>query len=159
MRSSWNTCLIGRGQSRHRLWRRALSHRPGYSLVELVSALIILGVVFTLSISILTNVAYQRRAAEQRQFALQHAANLLEQFTSHPWSELPPGSQKLQPPSPDLLSMLPELDQQVEVQIVKDELDAKRVSVAVTWKNRHGQFQSPVRLSGWVFPLEKGAPL
>ena len=128
-------------------------HRRGFTLVELTSAMILLGVVFTVSISILAAVARERRSAEQRQFALQHATNLLERITGIGWSKLSPGTQKTDPLPAELQALLPNFEQHVEVTTLPEELNSKLVSVSVSWKNREGQVIAPVHLSAWVYPL------
>jgi type II secretory pathway pseudopilin PulG len=125
--------------------------RRGFTIVELISTLILLGVVFTVSISVLAAVARERRSTEQRQYALQHAANLLEHATARGWSALPSGPQELASASADLQTLLPELDQRLEVTEADDH--AKRLTVSVRWKNRHGQFVSPIQLTAWVYPI------
>jgi prepilin-type N-terminal cleavage/methylation domain-containing protein len=137
---------------------RRLKHvrRRGFTIVELICTLILLGVVFTVTISVLTAVGRERRSTEQRQYALQHAANLLEHATAQDWSKLPEGPQELPTASADLQALLPELDQRLEV--TKATEGAKRLTVSVRWKNRHGQLVSPLQLTTWVYPIEEPQP-
>jgi type II secretory pathway pseudopilin PulG len=128
--------------------------RGGFTIVELISTLVLLGVVFTVTISLLAAVGHERRSTEQRQYALQHAANLLEHATARGWSKLQEGRQELGSAPADLQALLPELDQQLEVTKASD-VTAKRLTVSVGWKNRHGQFVSPIQLTTWVYPIEE----
>src|SRR5258708_6372984 len=109
--------------------------RRGFTIVELIAALILLGILFTLSITVLTVVARERRSAEQRQFAVQHAANLLERTVMRAWSELSPGPQTLEPASAELSLLLPDLERRVEVTQLKPDYDSKLVAVTLRWKN------------------------
>lgn len=138
---------------RANLCRGASCRSRGFTIVELIAALILLGVVFTTSISMLIVVARERRGAEQRQFARQHAANLLERHSARGWSELAPGMQTLAPASTELQSLLPDLDQRVEVTELKQEFNSKLLTVTIRWRNLHGQPVAPVQLSAWVYPL------
>lgn len=131
--------------------------RRGFTIVELISTLILLGVVFAVSISLLSAVGRERRSTEQRQYALQHVANLLEHATAQGWSKLQEGPQELGPASADLQALLPELDQQLVVAKATD-ANAKRLIASIRWKNRHGQFVSPIQLTTWVYPIEESQP-
>jgi len=132
--------------------------RHGFTLIELISTCILLGVVFSVSIPLLTVVAHERRSAEQRQFALQHAANLLEHTTTKSWTQLPVGEQTLTAAPTDVQMLLPGLERQVEVKELSEEPRSKQVAVSIRWKSRTGQLVAPVRLSAWVYPIEEGQP-
>ncbi len=142
--------------------RAGCSERPvarrGFTLIELIATCILLGVVFSVSIPLLTVVAQERRSAEQRQFALQHAANLLERATTKSWSELPVGDQSLTDAPADVQTLLPGLERQVEVKELSETPRSKQVTVSIRWKSRSGQLVAPVRLSAWVYPNGEGQP-
>lgn len=147
--------LPGRSQPaaiRHR------SRRSAYSLVELIAAMILLGVVFTVSISMLAAAARQRRGIEQRQFAIQHAANLLERTMTRTWSELPVGPQTLDPSPSDVQAILPGLDCRIDVKDLPSEAVSKLVTVTIRWKDLSGHELAPVHLSAWMYPLEAESP-
>lgn len=132
----------------------AFAVRRGFTVVELLSALVLIGVVFTVSISLLLAVAHERRFAQQRQFAMQHAANLLERSTARGWAGLADGPQPIEPAHADLTDLLPELDRRIDVTSTSEDFDARRVTVSIRWKNRTGQFVAPIRLTAWVYPPE-----
>lgn len=136
---------------------RGTALRSGYSLVELISAMIVLGIVFTISISILATTAKQRIATEQRQFALQYAATLLERATIKEWAGLTEGPQEIPPATDDAKAMLPGLEANVHVKELTDDGNAKLVAVTVRWTGRAGQVNAPVQLTAWVFPRKGGA--
>ena len=132
--------------------------RRGFTLIELIATCILLGVVFSVSIPLLTVVAHERRSVEQRQFALQHAANLLERATTKSWSDLPVGNQELADAPVDVQTLLPGLERQVEVAELPETLRSKQVTVSIRWKSRTGQLVAPIRLSAWVYPIGEGQP-
>ncbi len=132
--------------------------RRGFTLVELISTCILMGVVFSVSIPLLTVVAHERRTAEQRQFALQHATNLLERTLTRTWSELPVGNQELAAAPADVQTLLPGLDRQVDVRELTEEPRSKQVSVSIRWHGRSGELVAPIRLSAWVYPNGEGQP-
>ena len=145
----------GEGTSRRIPGLRA---RRGFTLVELISTCVLLGVVFSVSIPLLVTVARERLSAEQRQFALQHATNLLERAVVQDWSELPPGEQTLTAAPPDVLAMLPGLERQLTVTELSDEPRSKQVAVSIRWQGRAGHPVAPLALSAWVYPVQEGQP-
>ena len=132
--------------------------RCGFTLIELISTCILLGVVFSVSVPLLMLVAQERKSAEQRQFAIQHAANLLEHVTAKSWAELSTGEQELTAAPDDLPIVLPGLERHIEVQELKEEPRSKQVAVSIRWKNRSGQLVAPIRLSAWVYANGEEAP-
>lgn len=132
--------------------------RSAFTLVELIATLILLGVVFTVSISILGTSARQRRATEQRQFAIQHAANLLERTMMRTWSELPAGPQTLEPPPTDVEAVLPGLSRRVEVSDLPQDVATRLITVTVRWKDLSGRELAPVHLSAWMHSMEQASP-
>ena len=147
-RTSWQHVLRGEGNGARR----------GFTLIELFAACILLGVVFSVSIPLLTVVAHERRSAEQRQFALQHATNLLERATIKSWSELSVGNQELTAAPTDVQTLLPGLERRVEVKELSAAPRSKQVEVSVRWKSRSGELVAPLRLSAWVYPNGEGQP-
>lgn len=150
LRNETNQC-VSRCQSAH----ASIYHRPGFTIVELIAALILLGIVLTLSITLLGVVTHQRYISEQRQFALQHAANLLERTASSGWSRLQAGPQAIDPAPVDVTSILPKVDRRIEVTLLPDEFHSKLITVSISWQHQSQQIVSTVRLSGWVYPLEE----
>ena len=132
--------------------------RCGFTLIELIATCILLGVVFSVSIPLLTVVAQERRSAEQRQFALQHATNLLERAMTNGWSQLPVGQQALTAAPADVQTLLPGLERQVEVKELSEKPRSKQVVVSIRWKNRTGQLVAPIRLSAWVYQIGEVQP-
>ena len=103
-------------------------------------------------------VAQERRSAEQRQFALQHATNLLERATTRSWTELPVGKLEFTAAPADVQSLLPGLEQQVEVKELAETPRSKQVTVSIRWKSRSGELVAPLRLSAWVYPNGEAQP-
>lgn len=100
-------------------------------------------------------VAHERRSTEQRQFALQHAANLLERTTQQEWSKLTPGAVALQDAEEELRLILPGLEQQVLVHEVAGEAQARQIVASVRWKNKTGEYVQPLKLSTWRYQIDE----
>jgi type II secretory pathway pseudopilin PulG len=137
---------------------RARPNRDGTTLAELIIALMLLGAATAVMLPLMVSVAAQRRAAEQRQLALFAAENLLDDLAATPWGELTQEalSQRLARGDETAAPRtLPGLDRQVTV-IDRPDESARQITVQLRWKNRAGDFTTPVRLSAWRFaPLEK----
>ena len=95
-------------------------------------------------------VARERRSAEQRQFALQHATNLLEAARTRDWSDLEPGELTVPDPDRDLQAVLPGLQQTLVVKQLAGEIDSRQIIASIRWQNRAGELVSPLRLIAWV---------
>lgn len=147
---------IQSAESRDRLRRDGtLTQQRGFTLIELIATCTLLGVVFTVAIPLLLLVAQERRSADQRQFAMQHAANLLERTTATGWKGLAVGDLELPAPPDDLVTLLPGLERRVEVKDLADTLRSKHVTASIRWKNRTGEYGPPIRLSAWVYSTEE----
>ena len=128
------------------------SCRAGMTLVEVAVAAAILAAVLATSVKMIHSFGNQQRGATQRVIALLTVQNTMEQLTNRPWGELPPGELNgLTIPEP-VASVLS--DAKVTATIVDegDEISAKRISIALSWKDPIGRDARPARLVSWVFP-------
>lgn len=125
--------------------------RRGISLIEMVGTLTLLGVMFAITVPMLLAVARERQASQQRQFALQHAANLLEHPVTRRWQELEPGELNLPDAPSDLRTILPGLERTLTVQDVAAESACRQITAVVRWQASSGDWASPVRLCTWVY--------
>jgi Tfp pilus assembly protein PilV len=124
--------------------------RAGFSLAELIIALLLLGTVTAVLMPLLLSVTAQRRAGELRQVALIHAENLLDDLLSRPWAEITQDTLARQLAAEKTELPLPGLERTVVVNSQIND-DAKQITVELRWRNRAGQFTAPLRLSGWAF--------
>ena len=131
------------------------SHRRGFTLVEMIGTCLLLGVLFAITVPMLVLVARERHSTEQRQFALQHAANLLEQSAMRDWAELDSGELSLSDADSDLQAMLPGLERSLVVTPGENDLESRQITATVRWRNRAGDLVAPLRLSAWVYPTKE----
>ena len=129
--------------------------RAGFTIVEMIGSCVILGILFSITVPMFLVIARERRTTEQRQFALQHAANLLEQASAHQWSELEPGPLTMADADKDLESVLPGLDRTLVVKQNEGEPPSRQIVASVRWKNHTGQLVPPLQLSAWVYPTDE----
>lgn len=137
--------------------RHTVRGRRAFTIVELIGTVILLGVVFTCSISVLIAVARERKSTEQRQHALQYANNVLEHATTLPLDGLTSGRQEIPAASSELLVMLPELDQTLELSEPAAD-GGRQFAVSIRWKNQQGRLVAPVQLVTWVYPRGEVQP-
>ena len=123
----------------------------GFTLIELVGTCVILGSVFSIVVPMMLIVARERRSTEQRQFAMQHAANLLDDSTAESWDKLSPGELSLPVASEDLISVLPDLQRSLVVRQIQGDLPSRQIVATVRWRGASGKMDSGVKLSTWVF--------
>ncbi len=136
--------------------------RAGFTLLELIVALLLLGAASAVLLPVLVTVSAQRRAAEQRQYALILAENLLDDLVARPWDDITQDSSAAVVAgvhAPDELQrlILPDLERVVKVTHGSDAL-TKQVSLELRWRNRAGDFTRPIRLSAWKFAPPEGSP-
>jgi type II secretory pathway pseudopilin PulG len=135
--------------------RQGLELRGGFTIIEMIGTCLLLGILFSMTIPMLLLVARERRSAEQRQFAMQQAANLLERATKRDWSDLEPGELSIPDPDRDLQAVLPGLQQTLVVKQLADEFDSRQIIASIRWQNRAGELVSPLRLSAWVHSMKE----
>jgi prepilin-type N-terminal cleavage/methylation domain-containing protein len=121
--------------------------RRGMTLIELVVAAALLATVLVVCLQLLAATALQRRAANQRQLALQEVENTIERLTAKPWNELTPQTTVQLPAA--VRSRLPGAELKVEVATAPAEPSAKRIAVSLRWKDHSGQFTKPVAIVTW----------
>jgi prepilin-type N-terminal cleavage/methylation domain-containing protein len=129
--------------------RHPRPNRRGFTLLELMLALMLLGLFAALLAPLLLASARERRTAVQEQLALQLAANQLERSTQADWSELDQYAMATAVPVPENIARwLPGVERTVQATATGD---GRRIVVTVTWDQRPGVPHKPVVLEGWSF--------
>lgn len=101
-------------------------------------------------------VAQQRRLARQQAVAMTEAGNLMEELASRPWSQIDAKQTASLGLSEECRRVLP--DGQLHVDVVAEDLDAKRISLRIDWRGAAGRRSEPVRLVAWKYRHEEAAP-
>jgi len=128
-----------------------LSPSRGFSILEVLVAMSILGVLFVTIVPILGWAAEQRHNADQRQFALQEVSNLMEHASLQPWDKLTQESLAHVPLSSEAQNVLKNAQLEIRAIDHADTPPAKQVTITLRWKDRTGTFVRPVRLTTWFF--------
>jgi prepilin-type N-terminal cleavage/methylation domain-containing protein len=136
---------------RGRLLTHEARSRRGFTLVELIVTMVLLGTVMVTVVPLLGWVNIQRRAADVRLFAGQETANILERFTIRYWDEITQKSADKIEISDQTAQLLKELSLKVTVLEMDSELPSKRITVELSWNNRAGDRVTPARLTSFVY--------
>lgn len=132
---------------------RRRSRRRAFTLLELIATCLLLTILFTLIVPLLLTTQRQQQATDRRVFATTLASNLLERWTAREYADLNVGEHQTVELPADAIAVLPESTAAVSVAEESDGPPARRITVAVQWKDRTVT-PRPVRLTGWVFQAE-----
>ena len=130
-------------------------HR-GFTLTEVVVTGVVLAAMLVVCLKLLSATAAQRRSMADRRTANREAANVMERLAARPWEELTAaGAEKI------ALSAAAErtlLDAELEVEVSEpaEVPGAKRIVVAVRWRDRANQPRMTARLVAFKFRHEEG---
>lgn len=133
--------------------RRTLGcdRRRGYTLLELMTAMIVLGTATATIVPAIGWANAQRRAAESRQIAVLEASNIVERLSTQRWEDVTPDAVAKRKLSPVAAQSLRDPVLTVRIAAVKDNPDGKRLALELRWKNREGDFVVPVRLTRFLY--------
>jgi len=125
--------------------------RRGYTLLELMAAMVVLGTATATIVPVVGWAHAQRRAAEARQIAVMEASNIFERLSTQSWEDVTPDAAAKLKLSPPAARSLRNPILKVAVEPVKDDPDAKRIGLELRWKNREGDYLAPVRLTRFIY--------
>jgi len=130
---------------------RASKIRRGFTLLECLVAVAMLGVIFVLVGQWFSWDSFERREAWKRQLATQEAANVLERLSLTPYETLTDENLAAIQFSPAAQDWL--LDGEIDVSATETTAPApgKRLQVEVRWGRGHEHPPAPVRLTTWRF--------
>jgi type II secretory pathway pseudopilin PulG len=131
-----------------------LGRRAGFTLIEVAGATVLLATAMVIAVQVLSLSTAQARDAERRQLAVQVAANIMERLTSAPWETLDADLAAAQTLPDESVSRLPSGELKVTIAADTGQPRAKRITVNIQYKNRAGEFLTPVRLTAWSFAPE-----
>jgi hypothetical protein len=131
---------------------RGRSRRRGYGLVEVAMAVFVLMIAMSLMVKALALTGVERRAADRRLWAVEAASNVLERVTAEPFGSVTAEKARSLADEAEAGRVLPGAAWEFDV---RDEpgapVGSKRLTVRLRWKDRSGGWESPVRLTAWVY--------
>lgn len=131
-----------------------MTRRRGMSLMEVTVAGVLLGVLLAVCLQMLAAMAGHRRALEERQTAIVEASNVIERLSAAPWDALVQEEVAAIDLSDWAKGALPEGRLDVEVTPSGDSPEARRIVVAVHWRDASGNAARPVRLVAWRYRVD-----
>lgn len=129
--------------------------RRGFSLMEIIVAAGLLGVIMLVTVPSLRWVSAGRRDAAQRQLAAQELANVMERLLARELSALTPEAIAAEELSAEAKARLPGGELRVTVTVADDSPPAKRVTAELRWRDSTGQTMAPIRLTAWKYQREE----
>jgi hypothetical protein len=130
-----------------------MTNRRGAMMVELAVAGTLVGALLVFGLQLLSAAVAQRRAADQRQWALVELGNVMEQVAARPWAELTTAALSKVRLSPSASSQLPGAELRIEVSTPADDPRAKRITATLRWQGRSGQPPAPVTVTTWRYKI------
>jgi prepilin-type N-terminal cleavage/methylation domain-containing protein len=128
-----------------------MKRHGGFTMIEVMAAMMLLAVVVGLSVTLLRAAAYQRAEIRQRHVAVQETASVIERLTALGWAELTPERARRVQLSDWARQSLPGARLDVQVVPATNEPQSKCIRAALTWRDRTGALVRPVRLVTWRY--------
>jgi prepilin-type N-terminal cleavage/methylation domain-containing protein len=125
--------------------------KNGFTLLELSAASVLIVAALVVCVQVLGWIVLERRAAERRQWATQEVANVMEHLAARVWDDLNAQIAQGAQLSAQAREVLPGAELHADVTSSEMEPGAKRIAVELKWRNRAGEFDTPVRLTTWVY--------
>lgn len=125
-------------------------------LLELLISGLLVTAVIAMTLPMLKLVHSQNRAADQHQEAIAAVQNVMDELIMRDWRELDPSVAEgvVLPATLQRQLREPVLDVSIEVVNHDDLPEAKRIRVALTWRDWAGQHLPPVELVAWRYQRE-----
>ena len=133
------------------------SRRDGGLLVELMGAVVVMSAAFAIAVPVIGKTGALRRQAEQRQLALQEAANLMERVAALPWNDISQETLKKLELSATARRSLRSPQLGIELAKPVGPVPTKQVVIQVRWRDATGHPVRPVWLVAWFYQ-RRGAP-
>ena len=125
--------------------------RNGSMLLEVSLAIMVLLVALVAVAQLLAVAARQSHEMRWRTVATQEVANVMEQLMALPWDETATERFSATALHPATQTLLPDARLRVEVTDVRDPRAAKRIRVALAYRNTAGLPVEPITLVAWKF--------
>ena len=110
-----------------------VKNRRGTSVLEAVTALVLLGAMTMLAVQAAGMAAAQRRGSRQHAVALQEAANILERLGTMPWKEITAEKAAEIKLSEEADVQSCDATATVTVEAIDESPAAKRITVTIAW--------------------------
>lgn len=131
--------------------RRTALQRRGTTVIELIAAAAILGVLIVVCSQMLSRTIAQQQAIAHRRAALQMASNAMERVQTRAWNELTAAG--TEPIARAVVAQGKLRKSRIEIEIVQSESapTARRIGVTVFWTEGSDEVERKQTLTAWRF--------
>jgi type II secretory pathway pseudopilin PulG len=136
---------------------RSRRTETGFTVLEVIVSMILLGVVLSLIAPLAKRANEQRQRNEDRRAALFELSNVLEQQVAEPDRWPADAETQLAAVPAHLQGHFPQAEFTVSRQRVENPA-GYRFDAAFTWMEPNGRRAAPLRLSAFAFPKAEGTP-
>ena len=125
--------------------------RRGFSFIELAAALALLMTLISISNPLIVWMVQERRASDQKVWATQEAANIMQLLAARDWEDLT--AEKVQDIelSEPAQAKLRNGKLKIDITTSPEVLEARRIRIEIHWRDNTGQQSRPVRLTAWRY--------
>jgi hypothetical protein len=125
--------------------------RRGMTLMETSVAGALLLIFMAVGVRFMAVSIAQRQALDQRQTALQEAANIMEKLSALSWSDLTAEAAAKISLTAETKAILPEGELKIDVTDEAGKPVGKHIIVTIRWRDNSGEWTDPVRLAAWRY--------
>ena len=139
----------------------AFPNRRGFTISEIIVAMILLGSVIAMLVPLTKRAIDQRRAVETRRAALIEVSNALERVTADASAWPEPGTVQSAPLPDAFAGRLREARLEITSVPLDESPPGRRFDATLTWLEPTGRHAAPLRLSAFAFEgpsAEGGTP-
>lgn len=134
-------------------------HRRRGSIVHEATVAILLAVaVISGAAEVMAVVSKQQREMERRSVARREVGNLMEEVMLRPWNDLTEDADPRAELSAVAIDRLPNARATINVATSADDLDAKRISIELTWGGVEQPQVGSLRLVSWRYAPREDRP-
>jgi prepilin-type N-terminal cleavage/methylation domain-containing protein len=119
----------------------------GFQLIELLAAVVLLGIALTLIATLMQATLVGRRHAADQRLALLELSNQMERWAARDWSELVIGPARAVPSTPEIERQLSHPRLELEI---SEYQGLKRLALTLRWRQGPKLDHAPARLVSYV---------
>jgi Tfp pilus assembly protein PilE len=136
--------------------RQSSPRRHGTTVLELIAAGAILGVLLVVCAQMLSRTAVQQQAISNRRAAIQMTANAMERVASLSWEDLNESEAEAIATTVVRQAMFRDARLAVTVEELDETLRQKKIRITATWKEGSDEVERKQQLTAWRYAKPSG---
>ncbi|MFO0908234.1 MAG: hypothetical protein U0794_07720 [Isosphaeraceae bacterium] len=138
-----------------RAQRAVWARRRGYVVFEVTMGVLLLLAAMALTVRLVYLVGSEQRAGDRRLWAVQTVSNLADRVGTEPYEKITRDRVATLAQVFGVSDRLPAGEWSAEVAEGRvGQIPVKRIQLRLRWKGRQGEWETPVRLTTWVYRRE-----